>query len=185
MKFDLKLKLKELFGSLKKKEKEEKEEKKEPHVVKVYSPLTGKVVLLDNVADEAFKQRMLGDGVAVEPTEPVVVSPVEGSLVSAFPTGHAFTFKTCCNHGLLLHVGLNTVELKGEGFEVHMSSEGKVDLTSKLVTLDLDLLKSKEVSLVSPVVLLKDPTYATGKVELKVKEGDEVKAGDLLFEVTS
>ena len=113
------------------------------------------------------------------------MSPIEGTLVTAFPTGHAYTFKTCCNYGLLLHVGLNTVDLKGEGFEVHVSTEGKVDLTTKLVTLDLELLKSKEVSLVSPVVLLKDPTYAAGKVELKVKEGDEVKAGDLLFEISS
>jgi len=180
MKLELILtKLKELIESLFKKKKEE------PHKTKIYSPLTGKVVLLEKVEDEAFKQKMLGDGVAIEPTEPIVMSPIEGTLVTAFPTGHAFTFKTCCNHGLLLHVGLNTVDLKGEGFEVHMATEGKVDLTSKLVTLDLELLKSKEVSLVSPVILLKDPTYAAGKVELKVKEGDEVKAGDLLFEISS
>ena len=72
---------------------------------KVYAPFKGKVIALTNVPDEVFAQKMLGDGIAIAPEEGKVFSPVLGTVVASFPTGHAFTIKTKTNHAILIHIG--------------------------------------------------------------------------------
>src|SRR5229473_4675214 len=90
----------------------------------VLAPLDGTVVDLENVPDEVFAQKMAGDGVAIDPSGQVAVAPISGDLVKLFPGGHAFGISTSGGVELIVHIGLDTVELKGEGFE-NIASEGQ------------------------------------------------------------
>ena len=150
---------------------------------KVYSPFKGRVVALTNVPDEVFAQKMLGDGIAVDPEEEVVFSPVVGTVISSFPTGHAFTIKTKTNHAILIHVGLDTVNLKGKGFKVITASKTRVTPETKLVEVDLIVTKKIAKSMITPMIIVNDPTYKQGKVKLHVKAGETVAKGQLLFEI--
>jgi len=91
--------------------------------IDVLAPLDGTVVDLESVPDEVFAQKMAGDGVAIDPSGRVAVAPVTGDLVKLFPGGHAFGISTGGDVELIVHIGLDTVELKGEGFE-NIATEG-------------------------------------------------------------
>src|SRR5436305_13646351 len=93
--------------------------------IRVLAPLDGTVVELESVPDEVFAQKMAGDGVAIDPSGQVAVAPVTGDLVKLFPGGHAFGISTGDGVELIVHVGLDTIELEGEGFE-NMATEGPV-----------------------------------------------------------
>ncbi len=150
---------------------------------KVYSPFKGKVISLTDVPDEVFSQKMLGDGIAVDPEEGGVFSPVVGTVISSFPTGHAFTIKTKTNHAILIHVGIDTVNLKGKGFKVITESKTRVTPETKLVEVDLTVTKKIAKSMITPMILVNDPTYKQGTVKLHVKAGETVAKGQLLFEI--
>lgn len=92
--------------------------------ITVLAPLDGTVVDLENVPDEVFAQKMAGDGVAIDPSGQVAVAPVSGSLVKLFPGGHAFGIATDDGLELIVHIGLDTIELHGEGFE-RIATEGQ------------------------------------------------------------
>ncbi len=89
----------------------------------VASPLTGKVVPLSEVPDQVFSTKMMGDGFAVEPTDGTVVSPVDGTIVNVFPTKHAIGIQSNTGREVLIHFGIDTVKLNGQGFEA-LVSEG-------------------------------------------------------------
>src|SRR5947209_18195111 len=92
--------------------------------LQVLAPLDGMVIDLEMVPDEVFAQKMVGDGVAIDPSGSVAVAPVNGQLVKLFPGGHAFGIATDGGVELIVHLGLDTVELQGEGFE-RLASEGQ------------------------------------------------------------
>src|SRR5437868_14007175 len=92
--------------------------------IEVLAPLDGTVVDLEAVPDEVFAQKMAGDGVAIDPSGNVAVAPVSGELVKLFPGGHAFGISTREGIELIVHIGLDTVELKGDGFE-NIATEGQ------------------------------------------------------------
>src|SRR2546423_10316563 len=92
--------------------------------IEVLAPLDGTVVDLESVPDEVFAQKMAGDGVAIDPSGRVAVAPVTGNLVKLFPGGHAFGISTGDGVELIVHIGLDTVELQGEGFE-NIATVGK------------------------------------------------------------
>lgn len=121
--------------------------------VRILSPLTGALVPIDEVPDQVFSQKMMGDGAAVEPTVGTAVAPVSGELVTLFPTGHAFGIRTREGLEILVHIGLNTVEMKGEGFTMHKKQGDTVRAGETIVTFDLALCRAKAPSLVSPVVV--------------------------------
>lgn len=100
------------------------EKEKSPSVV--YAPLTGKAVLLDQVPDPVFSGKVLGDGIAIIPEDGRIVSPVDGQIESVAETGHAYGFSTEDGLELLVHVGLETVSLKGECFKVHVKEGDQV-----------------------------------------------------------
>ena len=143
----------------------------------VASPLTGRVVPLDEVNDEVFSERVMGDGVAVLPEGPAVVAPVAGKLEKLFEGGHGFAIETHNKVQVLVHVGLDTVHLKGEGFEVHAVEGDEVDVGDLIVTVDLPRMTDKNVDMVSPVVVI-----SGHKVE--VAASGSVNIGDPLMEVT-
>ena len=99
----------------------------------ILSPLTGKVMPLEDVPDPVFSQKIIGDGVAVFPSEGRIVSPVDGQVVSVADTGHAYGLKTEDGLEILIHVGLETVSLKGECFNVYVKPGDKVKAGDKSI----------------------------------------------------
>jgi sugar PTS system EIIA component len=127
-----------------------KDIKKEETVV---APLTGKIVSIEEVPDPTFSQKMMGDGIAIEPTEGVVVAPVNGEVVQFFHTKHAIGIKSESGAEILIHVGLETVSMNGEGFEGHVKVGDKVKAGDKLLSFDLELIKEKAASTITPIVI--------------------------------
>ncbi len=139
------------------------------------SPFTGKVVPLEEVADDVFSQRVMGDGVAVLPSEGRVVAPVAGTVGKLFEGGHGFAIETPDGLQVLVHVGLETVHLKGDGFTVKTNEGDEVAAGDEMVTVDLDRMRELGIDMVSPVVVI------SGQ-DVTVSASDEVSAGDPLLE---
>lgn len=121
-------------------------------------PLEGDLVLIENVPDPVFSQKMMGDGFAIRPVNGTVVSPVDGEIISVFPTKHAVTLKDQAGHEIIIHVGLDTVSLQGEGFTSYVKDGQKIKKGQKLLEVDFSAIESKVPSIVTPVVFtnLKD-----------------------------
>src|SRR6266699_5709600 len=120
--------------------------------IDVLAPLDGAVVDLEAVPDEVFAQKMVGDGVAIDPSGQVALAPVAGTLVKLFPGGHAFGIATGGGVELIVHLGLDTVELKGEGFE-NIAIEGQVvQAGMPIVRFDRAVIERLGKVILSPVV---------------------------------
>lgn len=138
------------------------EEKKTELKVKkevIASPLTGKVIPLTEVEDEAFSGELLGKGVAVDPTEGTVVAPCSGTVTTLFPTKHAIGIVTENGAELLIHLGLDTVKLDGEHFTAHIAQGDKVKKGQPMVTVDLDAVKAAGYSMVTPIIVTNTADY--------------------------
>lgn len=107
-----------------------------------HSVATGTVIDLDQVADEVFSSKMMGDGFAVQPTDQTIVSPVDATVLSIFPTKHAMGLQTKEGLELLIHMGLDTVELNGEGFEVLINEGDNITAGQPIATMDIDVIKN-------------------------------------------
>lgn len=121
--------------------------------LEIVSPLTGKVLSIEEVPDQVFSEKMLGDGLAIEPEEGKVVSPIDGRVVTIFPTNHAIGLVT--NEGLeiLIHIGIDTVELNGEGFKRIVEKDEKIKKGDLLMEFDVDLIKEKGKSPITPIII--------------------------------
>lgn len=106
--------------------------------MRIYSPCLGVVRHLENVNDVAFAQKLIGDGIAVVPKESNIVSPIDGEVAMVFPTGHAIGLKTNEGVEILIHVGIDTVELEGKGFKVFVKQGDKVKVGDKLLKVNLE-----------------------------------------------
>ncbi|TDX51378.1 PTS sugar transporter subunit IIA [Orenia marismortui] len=126
---------------------------KKDKAVTLTSPLTGKVLDLSKVPDEVFSNKMVGDGVAIEPTDGVLVSPVKGTIKQIFPTKHAVGIETDEGVEILMHIGINTVELSGEGFEKLAEVGSKVKVGDKLIKFDLDYIEENATSIITPILI--------------------------------
>ena len=122
----------------------------------VYAPLTGKAVPLEQVPDPVFSEKVLGDGVAIIPEDGRIVSPVDGQIVSVAETGHAYGFSTEDGLELLVHVGLETVSLKGECFKVHVKERDQVKKGDLVAEVDLAYLAEKNINPITPVLICSD-----------------------------
>lgn len=115
-------------------------------------PLKGETVSLADVPDQVFSEKMMGEGFAIDPAEGKVVAPADGEIISIFPTKHAIGFKSASGTEILIHVGIDTVTLNGEGFEAHVTSGQAVKQGELLLTFDLDYIKQHAASAVTPVI---------------------------------
>lgn len=138
----------------------------------VYAPLTGQVVALDQVPDPVFAEKALGDGAAIIPEDGKIYSPVTGEVASVAATKHAFGFSSDDGLEVLVHVGLETVGLDGEGFSVNVKEGDHVKAGDLIAVVDLKLLAEKKLNPITPVIICDG---ADEKV-MKVAEG-KVKAG--------
>ncbi|ART76136.1 PTS glucose transporter subunit IIA [Sutcliffiella horikoshii] len=117
------------------------------------APLSGRVTELSEVPDPTFSQKMMGDGLAIVPSEGEVVSPVDGEIVQFFHTKHAIGIRSLSGAEILIHVGLETVSMNGEGFEGHVKEGDKVKAGDKLITFNIDLIKEKAADIITPIVI--------------------------------
>ena len=134
------------------------------------SPITGDIVALEQVPDEAFASKAVGDGVAVKPTDKIVVAPAAGTVVKIFNTNHAFCLETENGAEIVVHMGIDTVALNGQGFKRLVEEGAEVKAGQPILELDLEFLNANARSMISPVVCSNSDDYsalviqATGKV---------------------
>lgn len=144
------------------------------------SPITGDVVALDQVPDEAFASKAVGEGVAIRPTDKTVVSPANGTIVKIFNTDHAFCLETETGAEIVVHIGIDTVKLNGQGFARLVEEGATVVAGQPVLELDLAYLNANARSMISPVVVSNIDDYAG----ISVLAGGSVVAGQSpLFEV--
>ena len=124
---------------------------------KITAPATGKVVPLDKVPDEVFSQKILGDGMAIIPNDGNVVSPVDGEVVNVSESLHAYTIHSDDGLDILVHIGLDTVSLRGKGFVSYVKPGDKVKAGDKIAQVDLNILKENNLNSIIPVVLCDAP----------------------------
>lgn len=142
----------------------------------IYSPVDGEVKLLENVKDEAFSQKMMGDGIAVIPYTGKIVSPVAGTISMVFPTNHALGIISDDGVEVLIHIGIDTVELNGKGFTSHVSPNQRINVGDALVDVDLNIVECDYVSDVMIIV-----TNTNNFKEIKKTDLAEVKSGESIL----
>ena len=145
----------------------------------IYSPMTGQAADITEAPDEAFAQKMMGDGAVVTPKEPYVYAPTDGTVTFVFDTKHAIGFETDSGISLLIHVGIDTVKLNGAGFTVLVENGQRVKAGDLLMELDLSYLKEHAPSIVTPVIC----TELAENQHIRLLTQASVKAGDPLFAI--
>ncbi|WP_209122027.1 glucose-specific PTS transporter subunit IIBC [Alkalihalobacillus sp. BA299] len=122
------------------------------------SPIKGKLLPITEVPDKVFAEKMMGDGFAIEPQEGIVGSPVNGKIINIFPTKHAIGILANSGQEILIHVGIDTVQMNGEGFETFVQEGDEITIGQKLLEMNLSLIKEKAASTITPIVFtnLKD-----------------------------
>ncbi|MCM3619944.1 glucose-specific PTS transporter subunit IIBC [Sutcliffiella horikoshii] len=139
----------------------------------VVMPMTGKLLPISEVPDKIFSQKMMGDGFAIEPTEGKVVSPVAGKIVNLFPTKHAIGIETADGREVLVHVGIDTVNLKGKGFESLVEQGDTVEQGQALLNVDLRIVSEEATSIITPIIFT---NLAAGEA-VEIKDGS-VRVGE-------
>lgn len=145
----------------------------------ILSPLAGTAIALEDVPDPTFAEGILGLGAAVEPSEGKVVAPADGTVGTLFDTHHAIGLNLDNGAELLIHIGINTVELNGEGFTAHVSEGDRVKRGQTLITFDKDLIASKGYKTVTPVIVTNPDDYS----EIKRTADGNVSSSDVLLEL--
>jgi beta-glucoside PTS system EIICBA component len=125
----------------------------------IENPIKGQIISLSEVKDQAFSSEMMGKGVAIEPSEGKVVAPFNGEIVSLFPTKHAIGLVSDDGVEVLIHVGLNTVELKGKYFEAHIEQGQRITKGQTLLTFDLEKIKQAGYVTQTPIIITNSHNY--------------------------
>ncbi len=155
-----------MFGFLKRKVRE------------VKAPINGQLIAIEDVDDEVFSSKMAGDGVAILPVGDVFVSPIDGVITKIFSTNHAFSVKSKQDLEVLVHIGLETVALKGEGFE-RLASEGdEVKVGDPIIKVDLNYIKEHAKDIITPILITDESKY-----EAIDKNTNVVISGDAIMDV--
>lgn len=147
--------------------------------VTISSPITGVAADLSTAPDEAFAGRMMGDGAVVTPQDAIVRAPEDGEVCFVFDTKHAIGFQTESGLGLLIHVGIDTVKLNGQGFEVYVENGQKVKKGDPMIKLDLAYIKENAPSIVTPVLC----TELEDNQKVRLLKDGAIEAGEALFAV--
>ena len=152
-----------MFGFFKKNKEEES--------IVLKSPVIGRCFDISEIPDEVFSSKMLGNGIGFESTEGVLYAPIDGEILQVFPTKHALILKSKEGIEILLHIGIDTVEMKGEGFETFAEKGQQVKAGDKLLTFDNDLIKAKAKTNLSVLVLTENEIM--GSVEFNLGTVDK------------
>lgn len=148
--------------------------------VELKAPISGVVVPIEQVPDEVFSSKMIGDGVAIDPQEGIIYSPVEGEIIQAFPTKHAVGIATKEGLDILIHIGVDTVKMGGEGFEMFVKIGDQVRVGDKLVTFDLQKIREKAKSTITSVLI----TNIDQVKSMQSTAASRVQKGDAFLTIT-
>ena len=143
------------------------------------APIEGEAVLSSEISDPTFGEEMLGKGMAIKPTVGKVYAPVDGTVAMVFDTKHAITITSNEGAEILIHVGLDTVSLKGEPFTAHVAADQKVKKGDLLLEFDMDAIRAAGLDTISPVIICNSDDYK----EVKRFTGKQVKPGDDIMEL--
>ena len=151
--------------------------------IELKAHVSGNIVKLEDVPDPVFAEKMMGDGIAIDPTEGEIVSPVDGEVVQVFPTKHAIGIKADNGAEILIHIGLETVSMGGEGFTTKVTTGEKIKAGDVLVNFDLDLVKKRAKSAITPIIITN--TVAMESVEKPILTGLIVAGDSTILTVTA
>ncbi len=149
---------------------------KKSNGVEIHAPLNGKVVNLKDVPDPVFSQKMMGEGIAIVPSEGKVFSPVNGEIVTIPESKHAIGLRTKDGTEVLIHIGLETVSLNGKGFTTLVSVGDQVKVGEQLLDVDLEYIKENAADIITPVII----TNSNDK-QVTVAEETEARAGETVL----
>jgi len=145
----------------------------------IVSPADGDVVRLEEVPDQVFSEKMAGDGIAIVPRSNTFVAPIAGVVSKIFSTNHAYSIRATNGLEVLVHIGLDTVSLKGEGFK-RLVEEGKeVSIGQPIVSANLEFIKEEGKDIITPIVLNYEKTMNIETPHIRT-----IREGELLLEVT-
>lgn len=153
--------------------------KKGKKEVDIAAPVNGKIINLKDVPDVAFSEEMVGKGVAVIPEGNEIYSPVEGKITTVFITGHAIGITTKEGIDLLMHIGMDTVNLKGEGFAIKVKDGKHIKKGDLLLVVDFDKLRKKGYRLETPIIICNHNQFAN----ITYAKQGYVNKGDVLMKV--
>ncbi|MBO8720250.1 PTS transporter subunit IIABC [Staphylococcus aureus] len=145
----------------------------------VHAPLTGEVTPLSEVPDQVFSEKMMGDGIAIKPSQGEVRAPFNGKIQMIFPTKHAIGLVSDSGLELLIHIGLDTVKLNGEGFTLHVEEGQEVKQGDLLINFDLDYIRNHAKSDITPIIVTQG---SITNLDFKQGEHGNISFGDQLFE---
>jgi glucose-specific phosphotransferase system IIA component len=144
--------------------------------MKIVAPLSGPGIPINQVPDPVFAQKMVGDGMAIDPTDSVLISPIDGTVTLVHASKHAITISHQSGQQVLMHIGIDTVSLKGEGFTAKVKTGDYVRTGQPLIEFDADLLAQKAKSLITMVIV-------PGESQISRMAQGVLRAGqDVLFE---
>ncbi|MGN0683735.1 MAG: glucose PTS transporter subunit IIA, partial [Oscillospiraceae bacterium] len=156
----------------------EKSEASEKEIT-LFSHLNGTIVPIEKVEDDVFSQKILGDGIAIEPSEGKLYSPCNGTVDSIFDTMHAINLVSEDGAEVLLHIGIDTVKLEGKYFEAHVSDGQKVSKGDLLISFDMEKIKEAGYKLTTPMIICNSDDFGT----LEALSDGKTKAGDKLLKL--
>lgn len=146
----------------------------------IYAPVAGKAVPITEVPDPTFAEGMLGNGIAIIPTDGKVYAPCNATVDMMFNTGHAVSLVAANGAEILIHVGLETVGLEGKPFTIHVKSGDTVKKGDLLMEADLEMIKAAGLNTITPVLVCNSDDFPT----FKTNTGCDVTAADLVIEVS-
>ena len=141
------------------------------------SPLTGELVALSDVPDEVFSSGVLGKGIAVNPSEGKIFAPADAEVTTLFPTGHAIGLKTSKGTEILIHIGMDTVKMNGDGFKTHIQQGDKVKQGQLLIEFDIGKIKKAGYPIITPVIVTNSASYK----DVVPAEGKNISNGENLI----
>lgn len=153
--------------------------KRSGNTLAILAPLTGRLVKVEQVPDPTFSQKFLGDGFAIDPVDGLVVSPVDGTVTQLFRTNHAIGITTDEGFEVLIHIGLDTVKMNGDGFKALVLNGSRVRTGDHLIQFDLEMVRSRAKSTITPVVFTNSESFR----KLNLIESLEVQRGRTVAEV--
>lgn len=159
--------------------KENTTEKSAEKTEVLYSHLNGTVVALEDVEDEVFSSKMLGDGIAVEPSEGKLYAPCDGTVSMVFDTKHAINIVSSSGCEILLHIGIDTVKLNGACFEAHVSDGQEIQTGDLLISFDMEEIKKAGYKLTTPMIICNTDDYSA----IKAEASGSIRAGAEILEV--
>ena len=148
-------------------------------VDEIFAPVVGSAVPVTEVPDPTFAECMLGNGIAIIPAEGKVVAPCDATVDAMFETGHAVSLVAANGAEILIHVGLDTVTLKGKHFTIHAKSGDQVKKGDLLIEFDNDAIKAEGFNTITPVLVCNSDDYAT----FNTKVGKAVTNADVVIEL--